>query len=95
MLTQAIQCPRCTQSALVTTERNEVVVDVCPRCSGVWLDCGELEYLIELALLPGGPTQPQRAWDIDEDDRHDRAWDNTDRRGHARSGQAMFGDVLD
>ena len=29
--------------------RNEVQIDVCPKCRGVWLDRGELEKLLHSA----------------------------------------------
>ena len=38
-------CPRCTLASLDSRPRENVTVDVCPRCRGVWLDRGELETL--------------------------------------------------
>jgi Zn-finger nucleic acid-binding protein len=35
-------CPTCHRD-LDEVERMGVLVDVCPRCQGVWLDRGELE----------------------------------------------------
>lgn len=37
-------CPRC-HAALAPEGLGQVVVDVCRRCGGVWLDKGELEHL--------------------------------------------------
>ena len=34
-----------------------VEIDRCPSCSGVWLDAGELETLLDLAGLPSGPMR--------------------------------------
>ena len=42
-----MQCPTCTDTALVMSERQGVEIDYCPQCRGVWLDRGELDKLIE------------------------------------------------
>ena len=42
-----MQCPPCSQSPLVISERQGVEIDYCARCRGVWLDRGELDKLIE------------------------------------------------
>lgn len=41
-------CPRCG-SPLDERERDGVMIDVCTRCRGIWLDRGELEKLIAFA----------------------------------------------
>lgn len=41
-----MKCPVCKEPMIVL-ELNEVEVDYCPSCGGVWLDSGELELLIE------------------------------------------------
>lgn len=53
------QCPKCKR---VKTEKklfslgSGVIMDVCPKCSGVWLDFGELEKIHE-SLHPGPPPR--------------------------------------
>jgi hypothetical protein len=42
--TQQLICPR-DGSQLVETESENVRIDSCPTCKGVWLDAGELEQL--------------------------------------------------
>lgn len=42
-----ILCPRCGISMHKLTQRN-VTIDVCPKCSGMWLDHGELNKLLEI-----------------------------------------------
>jgi Zn-finger nucleic acid-binding protein len=37
-------CPSC-QNTLRERRRDEVMLDICPGCGGVWLDRGELEKL--------------------------------------------------
>lgn len=39
-----LKCPR-DGTELVETESENVKVDTCPKCKGVWLDAGELEQL--------------------------------------------------
>src|SRR5665648_491948 len=41
-------CPNCKTENLVTSERQNVQIDHCPRCRGVWLDRGELEKLLQM-----------------------------------------------
>jgi hypothetical protein len=40
----SMKCPRCDGS-LNETKFEEVAIDVCDNCGGVWLDSGELEQL--------------------------------------------------
>lgn len=64
------------------TERQNVEVDYCPKCRGVWLDRGELEKIIERAALgQHTPLQPPAfrernsfdgRFDDDDDDHHPR-----------------------
>ncbi|MDP2034522.1 MAG: zf-TFIIB domain-containing protein [Polaromonas sp.] len=44
-----MHCPTCTTTPLVLAQRQNVEVDYCPHCRGVWLDRGELEKLFEHA----------------------------------------------
>jgi len=39
-------CPVCRVN-LVMAERQNVEIDYCPQCRGVWLDRGELDKIIE------------------------------------------------
>lgn len=41
-----MECPVC-QSAMIVLELDEVEVDYCTNCQGIWLDAGELEILLE------------------------------------------------
>lgn len=42
--TSSMQCPRCDGS-LKENKFEEVLIDICEKCGGVWLDSGELEQL--------------------------------------------------
>ncbi len=48
-----MKCPTCKDVTLVMTTRQEIEIDYCPECRGVWLDRGELDKLIEKSA----PTQ--------------------------------------
>jgi len=41
-----MKCPVCKEPMIVL-ELNEVEIDYCPSCGGIWLDAGELGLLIE------------------------------------------------
>mgnify|MGYP001361126689 CR=1 FL=1 len=41
-------CSRCPGQPLTEVKLDEVVVDECPACKGIWLDSGEVSRLIEL-----------------------------------------------
>jgi uncharacterized protein with PIN domain len=45
--TSSMRCPRC-DGTLNETRVEDVSVDVCDKCGGVWLDSGELEQLTKL-----------------------------------------------
>jgi Zn-finger nucleic acid-binding protein len=55
-------------TALVMSERQNIEIDYCPACRGVWLDRGELDKIIERSapaetaqspLAPQAQHQPQ------------------------------------
>lgn len=49
-----MQCPVCQVPTLVI-EREDIELDYCARCQGVWFDAGELELLVEkLDIAPEG-----------------------------------------
>ncbi len=43
---KAIICPRCKSNLVLTVDQN-IEIDQCPGCKGVWLDHGEFDKLIE------------------------------------------------
>lgn len=42
-----MKCPVCETVDLVPTDRQNIEIDYCPKCRGVWLDRGELDKIIE------------------------------------------------
>lgn len=43
-----MKCPNCSETLLMT-ERNNIEIDYCPSCRGIWLDKGELDKMLEYA----------------------------------------------
>lgn len=41
-----MKCPNCTETLLMS-QRNNIEIDYCPKCRGVWLDKGELDNMLE------------------------------------------------
>jgi uncharacterized protein len=40
-----MKCPNCNETLLMM-ERNQIEIDYCPSCRGVWLDKGELDKML-------------------------------------------------
>lgn len=43
-----MNCPVCKDEVMIILELDEIEVDYCGFCKGVWLDEGELEEIINL-----------------------------------------------
>jgi phage FluMu protein Com len=41
-----IKCPKC-DGVLIEADFSKIKIDVCDKCSGVWLDPGELAMIVE------------------------------------------------
>lgn len=58
-----MKCPNCNETLLMS-QRNNIEIDYCPTCRGVWLDKGELDKMLEYASQiqpsnnPGHIAQP-------------------------------------
>ncbi len=51
-----MKCPNCNID-LVMSERQNVEIDYCPQCRGVWLDKGELDKIIDrTSPVDNGPS---------------------------------------
>ena len=51
-----MKCPNCNETLLMT-ERNNIEIDYCPSCRGVWLDKGELDKMLQYADQPSSHGQ--------------------------------------
>ena len=54
---EAMACP-VDGTALVMSERQNIEIDYCPTCRGVWLDRGELDKIIERSVAADAPPRP-------------------------------------
>jgi Zn-finger nucleic acid-binding protein len=81
-----LNCPVCDNVRMREVQKENVLIDVCPDCKGVWLDRGELEK-ITLGLREEQQfyTKP-----YDSDDRSDR--DNRDypKNGYDKSYDSKY-----
>ena len=65
-MSEPMLCP-IDKTPLVMSERQNIEIDYCPTCRGVWLDRGELDKIIERSASeapqqqqpPPPPQQPQ------------------------------------
>lgn len=91
-----MKCP-IDGSTLSITVRDEVEIDYCPECRGVWLDRGELDKIIDRAATslaanpapPAPPAPPREATRHDRERYDERRYDDRrhydDRRYDSRS----------
>ena len=60
-----MQCPKCKSETLARFKVEEVAVDRCSSCDGIWFDADELAQLLSedaeqvAALRRGGPREEQ------------------------------------
>ena len=81
-----LQCPLCRVS-LVMSERQNIEIDYCPKCRGVWLDRGELDKIIERSVPEQqAPPAPQSRSERDRDRHDDRGHDKHRRTKHGSGG---------
>ncbi|MFC1898684.1 zf-TFIIB domain-containing protein [Candidatus Cloacimonadota bacterium] len=41
-----MDCPVCKKEPMIVLELNEIEIDHCLKCKGIWLDAGELELML-------------------------------------------------
>lgn len=77
-----MKCPVCKETDLTMSSRQNIEIDYCPQCRGVWLDRGELDKLIErstqeAAAQPAAPSpqQPQQPYPQRDYDRSHSGYD--------------------
>jgi Zn-finger nucleic acid-binding protein len=102
-----MKCPVCKEPDLVMADRQNIEIDYCPQCRGVWLDRGELDKIIERAVPAASTEAPpvrQAAPDPSQSDHSfGHRYDKDDRYRDDRSRQAyphkkrkgFLGDLFD
>ena len=68
-----MKCPNCEQ-LLQISERQNIEIDYCSSCRGVWLDRGELDKMIEFSNQQISQTSNQQSRDRDERDSKQRGY---------------------
>lgn len=53
-----MKCPVCTTVDLVMSERQNIEIDYCPNCRGIWLDRGELDKMIDKVVASEKSSSP-------------------------------------
>lgn len=93
-----MKCPNCNETLLMT-QRNNVEIDYCPNCRGIWLDKGELDKLLEYDERRG--SSDQRNYDDRSredqrryDDRRDKDYYD-DRHKYPKKKKGFLGDFFD
>lgn len=102
-----MQCPVCTNTQLVMSERQGIEIDYCPQCRGVWLDRGELDKLIErsavapIAAAYGGPMPDDRRYPPQSQPQHQQPHYQQPQHGHykddyrSRKKKGFLGELFD
>lgn len=92
-----MNCPNC-QETLLMTVRNNVEIDYCPKCRGIWLDRGELDKLLafdqrtDSANKETQPFRPdQREQDRREQNFRQEGYRGQDQRAQDQRGQHGYG----
>jgi len=97
-----MKCPNCNETLLMT-ERQNVEIDYCPQCRGIWLDKGELDKLLEYATRKNEESSnPERQTFDDERypyskdyERNDRYSDRNKYPQHGRKKKSFLSDFFD
>lgn len=89
-----MNCPSCNETLLMSV-RNQVEIDYCPKCRGIWLDRGELDKIIEQSDSAYAQT-PDNRQAYTEGRYQDRS-DYRDERhgGYRKKKKSFLGDFFD
>ncbi|HRO43446.1 MAG TPA: zf-TFIIB domain-containing protein [Flavipsychrobacter sp.] len=93
-----MKCPNCNETLLMS-QRNNVEIDYCPSCRGVWLDKGELDKILEYAenKYSLAKLQPERDNTYHQDERRydDDYKKHDDYNRKHRKKKSFLGDFFD
>jgi len=82
-------CPTCMVD-LHIAKRQDVEIDYCPQCRGVWLDRGELDKIIKRTIEV---ASPRRRGENERFSRED--WDEERRLKGKRRRESWLGELFD
>ena len=91
-MTESLTCPKCG-SEMRSYERNQVVVDQCTGCGGLFLDRGELERLVEAES--SFYSKPQSSAPPQQEHRDDRKYDDRGKGKKKKSKRSFLEDFLE
>jgi uncharacterized protein len=89
-------CPTCMVDLRIA-KRQDVEIDHCPKCRGVWLDRGELDKIIQ-RTIEDEERSPRRRGEGERFSREDRDedWDEERRpKGNRRRRESWLGELFD
>jgi uncharacterized protein len=90
-------CPTCRVD-LYIAKRQDVEIDYCPQCRGVWLDRGELDKIIKRTIEVASPRrrgENERFSREDRDEDWDEDWDEERRPKGKRRRESWLGELFD
>lgn len=88
-----MKCPN-DQTTLVISERQNIEIDYCPECRGVWLDRGELDKMLERSAVSSAPqqSQQQQSYTQEPSRQHYQSNDHYQKR---KKKESFLGDLFD
>lgn len=89
-----MNCPSCNETLLMSV-RNQVEIDYCPKCRGIWLDRGELDKIIEQAERAYPNAAPSRETHHDPRYQERDMYRDDHRGGYRKKKKSFLGDFFD
>ncbi|NGM66800.1 zf-TFIIB domain-containing protein [Sphingobacterium sp. SGR-19] len=97
-----MKCPNCN-ATLLMTERQNVEIDYCPQCRGIWLDKGELDKLLEYSAQRTHGNNPDKGSYSDVEkrpysqdyERNDKYSDRNKHPQYGRKKKSFLSDFFD
>lgn len=85
-----MKCPIDNQT-LVVSDRQNIEIDYCPECRGVWLDRGELDKIIERSSSNQAPRQEK----VQYEKHYESSAKHYDRPYKKKRRESFLGDLFD
>ena len=88
-----MKCPNCNETLLMT-QRNNIEIDYCPSCRGVWLDKGELDKMLDYAAQNIAAQPPGQYYDHNQG-YHDHKYKHPYGHQKPYKKKSFLGDLFD
>ncbi len=92
-----MKCPVCNVT-LNISERNNVEIDYCPECRGVWLDRGELDKILDKASQYEQPREYKNEYKETPREYKEQKYDHKsgyDKYGRKKKKEGFMGEIFD